>query len=154
MSAARTMPIPTPAEVAEYAAGIGFKLDGGYFIDYWAARGWFVKPGIPMRDWRAAVRNWKRMDVSRSCGGMDPVRADPAEARRKEAAERRRQVIEETAGRIRAMMSWIKSGEKCPWSSDPQGEIDDEVAKIKDHYGPQGVADLREKVKELGRKYP
>lgn len=153
MSAKRVMDIPSSSEVAAYADSIGFKLDGGYFCDYWAQRGWFVKPGIPMRDWRAAVRNWARMDKAKACGAT-PAKSDPRENLRLEAARRRAEVIVEAAGRIRAMMSWLKSGSTCPWASDPQGEIDDEVAKIKDNYGPDGVAELRKVVKELGRKKP
>ena len=156
MSAARVMQIPTAEEVANYAGQIGFKLDGGYFVDYWEARGWLVKPGLPMRDWRAAVRNWKRMEAARagSAGGASPAPASASEIRRREAAARRAEVVSDAAGRIRAMMSWIKSGKPCPWASDPQAEIDAEVAKIRDHYGPQGVQELRDKVKELGRKKP
>ena len=154
MTAARAMEIPTAAEVADYAASIGFKLDGDYFCDYWAARGWYVKPGIPMRDWRAAVHNWKRMDAARVSGAAPLPPTSEAEIRRLEAEKRRADVIGEAAGRIRAMMSWLKSGKPCPWAKDPQAEIDAEVAKIRDHYGPKGVTDLREKVKELGRNKP
>ena len=42
----------------------------------------------------------------------------------------------------------------CPWSRDPQGEIDADVAKIRDHYGPDGVDELRKVVKELENKKP
>ncbi len=49
MSPPRSIVIPTPEQVSEYAAGIGFKLDGGYFCDYWESRGWMVRPGILMR---------------------------------------------------------------------------------------------------------
>lgn len=143
---------PTPAEVAAYAAGIGFgKLDGEYFCDYWTARGWFVKPGIPMSDWRATVRNWKRMDEARKTGAAPAPAETPAAERRRHADERRAAVILDHAERIVAMMSWLKSQTPCPFSTDPQGVIDDDVAKIRDHYGPKGVEDLRAKVKELRR---
>ncbi len=155
MTPARVMAIPTSAEVETYAVSIGFKIDGGYFVDYWEQRGWFVKPGIPMRSWQATVRNWQRMENAKAGGSMAPSQHKcEADARREEAASRRMQVVAEAASRIRAMMSWLKSGDPCPWSKDPQAEIDDEVAKIRDHYGERGVSDLREKVKELGRKTP
>lgn len=49
---------PTPDEATEYAAGIGFELDGQHFVDYYEARGWMVGKN-KMRDWKAAIRNWK-----------------------------------------------------------------------------------------------
>lgn len=51
---------PTPKEAEGYAAGIGFKLDGARFVDYYEARGWKYKGGVAMKDWKAAVRTWKR----------------------------------------------------------------------------------------------
>lgn len=59
---------PTPAEVRAYAEeyasdrGLdpgGFSAEG--FTDYYAANGWKVGRN-PMRDWRAAVRNWMGKD--------------------------------------------------------------------------------------------
>jgi hypothetical protein len=58
------MPKPTPAQVATYAATLGYKdFDADAFIDYWATRGWLMRPGIPMCDWQAAVRTWQRNAV-------------------------------------------------------------------------------------------
>ena len=53
---------PTPEEVTTYAASIGFQLDGGQFVDFYAANGWKVGRN-PMKDWKAAVRTWKRRDL-------------------------------------------------------------------------------------------
>ena len=50
---------PKPSEVEEYAKHIGFSLDGNYFCDYYQSRGWELSTG-PMKDWKAAVRTWKR----------------------------------------------------------------------------------------------
>ena len=50
---------PTPKEVNDYAKEIDFKLDGDYFCDWNEARGWLVSKN-PMKDWKAAVRTWKR----------------------------------------------------------------------------------------------
>ena len=50
---------PKPNEVEEYAQKIGFSLDGNHFCDYYEARGWQLNTG-PMKDWKAAVRTWKR----------------------------------------------------------------------------------------------
>lgn len=58
--AARFTP-PTLEEVAEYVHEKGYGIDPERFCDYYAANGW--KAGRnPMRDWRAAVRNWERGD--------------------------------------------------------------------------------------------
>jgi hypothetical protein len=49
---------PTPAQVTDYAKSISFDLDGQYFIDWYAARGWMAGKN-KMKDWQAAVRTWK-----------------------------------------------------------------------------------------------
>ncbi|MCK5600472.1 helix-turn-helix domain-containing protein [Candidatus Pacearchaeota archaeon] len=49
---------PTPSKVTEYAASIGFELDGQYFIDSYEAKGWMIGKS-KMKDWKAAVRTWK-----------------------------------------------------------------------------------------------
>lgn len=52
---------PTLDEVAEYVREKGYGIDPERFCDYYAANGW--KAGRnPMKDWRAAVRNWERGD--------------------------------------------------------------------------------------------
>jgi hypothetical protein len=50
---------PTSKEVTDYAKEINFNLDGEYFCDFNEARGWLVSKN-PMKDWKAAVRTWKR----------------------------------------------------------------------------------------------
>jgi hypothetical protein len=52
---------PTPAAVTEYAASIGYKLDGQSFVDSYEAKGWLIGK-TPMKDWKAAVRTWKSRD--------------------------------------------------------------------------------------------
>lgn len=52
---------PSPAEVAAYAAEAGLALDPTRFCDFYASKGWRVGSS-PMRDWRAAARNWARRD--------------------------------------------------------------------------------------------
>ena len=54
---------PTPQQAEEYAHEIGFDLDGEHFCDYYSASGWEIRNGIPMKDWKAAIRNWKRKDT-------------------------------------------------------------------------------------------
>ncbi len=50
---------PTIEQIAEYAKSIGFALDAEYFYDYYQSIGWMVGKH-PMKDWRAAVRTWRR----------------------------------------------------------------------------------------------
>ena len=50
---------PKADEITEYSKEIGFTLDGNQFIDHYEARGWLIGKN-PMKDWKAAVRTWKR----------------------------------------------------------------------------------------------
>ena len=53
---------PKPNQVSDYAKSIDFELDGEKFCDYYQAQGWKLKSGQPLKDWKAAVRNWKRTE--------------------------------------------------------------------------------------------
>ena len=50
---------PTADKINEYSKEIGFTLDASQFIDHYEARGWMIGKN-PMKDWKAAVRTWKR----------------------------------------------------------------------------------------------
>jgi hypothetical protein len=50
--------IPTPEEVTAYAEEVGYPLNGAAWCDSYAQKGWMVGRS-KMKDWRAAVRNWK-----------------------------------------------------------------------------------------------
>lgn len=50
---------PSAPEVTAYAKSISFALDGQHFVDYYDSKGWVVGRS-PMRDWKAAVRTWKK----------------------------------------------------------------------------------------------
>lgn len=50
---------PTPAQVTAYSASIDYPLEGAEFCDSYAAKNWMVGR-VKMKDWKAAVRNWKR----------------------------------------------------------------------------------------------
>jgi len=50
---------PTAEQINEYSKEIDFTLDGSQFIDHYEARGWLIGKN-PMKDWKAAVRTWKR----------------------------------------------------------------------------------------------
>lgn len=62
-AAARRFTAPTPDEVAAYASERGIAIDAERFCDFYASKGWRVGSS-PMRDWRAAVRNWAARDRS------------------------------------------------------------------------------------------
>ena len=42
-----------------YCDEINARINPERFIDYYSAKGWVVGKS-PMRDWRAALRNWER----------------------------------------------------------------------------------------------
>lgn len=65
---AKRFVVPTPDEVRQYAEGIGYRmLHADYFCDYYAQRGW------PLKDWQAAVRNWKRRDDEKAVKATRPA---------------------------------------------------------------------------------
>lgn len=55
---------PTAEDVAAYARDTGRTVDAERFVDFYASKGWRVGKS-PMRDWRAAVRNWASRDGPR-----------------------------------------------------------------------------------------
>lgn len=56
---------PSVDEVKEYANAIGISLDPQAFVDYYDANGWKVGKN-PMKDWKAAARNWARRDKEKA----------------------------------------------------------------------------------------
>lgn len=50
---------PTVEEVEDYINERGYGINAHKFVDYYTANGWRVGKS-PMKDWRAAVRNWSR----------------------------------------------------------------------------------------------
>lgn len=75
---------PSADDVSAYAAERGLDIDAAAFVDFYAAKGWNVGTS-PMRDWRAAVRNWCRRDGGR--GRPGPSGQAPRGAVRDEYAE-------------------------------------------------------------------
>lgn len=51
---------PTVEEVTAYCQERQNKIDPEQFVDYYSARGWEVKPGQKMKDWRASIRVWEK----------------------------------------------------------------------------------------------
>ena len=52
---------PTADEVRDYAREKGLRLDADRFVYFYASKGWKVGSS-PMKDWKAAVRNWAARD--------------------------------------------------------------------------------------------
>lgn len=50
---------PTVDEVRAYCQERGNTVDPDQFVNYYEARGWELKPGQKMKDWRASVRTWE-----------------------------------------------------------------------------------------------
>ena len=50
---------PTVEQVRQYVESENLPLDPTQFVDYYAANGWLLGKR-PMRDWKAAARNWAR----------------------------------------------------------------------------------------------
>ena len=48
--------------MASYCKERNNSIDPQYFIDYYAARGWELKPGQKVRDWKACIRTWEQRD--------------------------------------------------------------------------------------------
>lgn len=62
---------PTLAEVTAYCKERNSTVDPEAFVSYYESNGWRVGKN-PMKDWKAAVRNWERMDKER---GNPPQRS-------------------------------------------------------------------------------
>jgi hypothetical protein len=86
---------PTADEVSKYAADIGYPLDGQAWCDSYAQKGWGVGRA-KMKDWRAAVRNWKANGWKTG----QPVTSTTAQPARPPVltAEQRRAMIAERGG--------------------------------------------------------
>ena len=52
---------PTVTEVRSYCTEKGYAVDPQRFVDYYTSNGWRVGKN-PMKDWKAAVRNWNGKD--------------------------------------------------------------------------------------------
>ena len=52
---------PTVEEVSVYCRERKNIIDAEYFVDYYESKGWYVGKS-PMKDWKAAVRNWERQE--------------------------------------------------------------------------------------------
>lgn len=55
---------PSVDEVKAYVKEIDAGIDPNSFVDYYEARGWKLKGGDPVKDWKACVRTWMRNGFS------------------------------------------------------------------------------------------
>ena len=62
---------PTAEDVSAYAQGAGLRLNAERFVDFYASKGWKVGSS-PMRDWRAAARNWAARDDAPKAASPPP----------------------------------------------------------------------------------
>lgn len=54
---------PKLEEIERFIVDNGYDVDGETFFDFYEAKGWKIGKA-PMKDWRAAVRNWHRKNVT------------------------------------------------------------------------------------------
>ena len=66
---------PTVTEVNDYVNEKGLNVNADAFVDFYASKGWKVG-SQPMKDWKAAARNWSRRDRGKS----NKVKTAPSEA--------------------------------------------------------------------------
>jgi len=65
---------PSVADVRVYCTERRNGIDPQAFVDYYATRGWKLKGGVSMKDWRAAVRTWEKNNAPRT--NQQPNRPD------------------------------------------------------------------------------
>lgn len=63
---------PTLEEIQAYCRERGNGVDANRFVDYYEANGWKVGKN-PMKDWRAAIRNWEKNGYSATQKVHSPV---------------------------------------------------------------------------------
>lgn len=54
--------IPSLEEVEDYCKSRNNNIDAQHFIDYYSARGWELKKGVKVKDWKACIRTWEKND--------------------------------------------------------------------------------------------
>jgi hypothetical protein len=65
-----TLGTPTLHECKLYASILGMPVEQGEaFFDHFTSNGWRVSGRAPMKDWKAALRNWKRNYDERKISG-------------------------------------------------------------------------------------
>ena len=57
--------IPILEEIQNYCNERQNKINPEYFLDYYTARDWKFNNGGKMKDWKATIRNWERLEKNR-----------------------------------------------------------------------------------------
>lgn len=73
--AARFVP-PSVDEVRAFVQEHGYDVDASRFVDYYSAVGWKIGGKSPMKDWKAAVRNWVARNRATARANAQPVYTD------------------------------------------------------------------------------
>lgn len=69
---------PTAEEVKAYCKETGKPIDVDAFIDYYTSNGWKVGGKAAMKDWKAAVRRWRKRDEEAGTIYVDSAQCTPA----------------------------------------------------------------------------
>lgn len=67
---------PAPEQVEAYSAAIGYPMNGAAWCDSYAQKGWKVGKS-KMKNWQAAVRNWKTNGWGEGAIATGPKPAGP-----------------------------------------------------------------------------
>lgn len=81
---------PSVKEVDDYMTEINFMGDADQFVDFYTSKNWFVGRN-KMKDWKAAVRTWKRSDYNKGKRAMTTF----ADVREERGREQMRKFVEE-----------------------------------------------------------
>ena len=63
---------PSVEEINGYCQEHGYSVDAERFVNHYTSNGWKVGRN-PMKDWKAAVRNWSRQDRKEQNNGKDDI---------------------------------------------------------------------------------
>ena len=81
---------PTLEEVSAYCKERGNRIDPQRFVDYYEARGWELKSGQKVKDWKACVRTWEQRDNGQTVQKPKLLRAQMYEQREYKEEEMRK----------------------------------------------------------------
>ena len=59
---ARRFTPPSLEDIQSYCSEMEYKIDAQAFLDHYEANGWVQGKGKPIKDWKAAIRNWNRRE--------------------------------------------------------------------------------------------
>ena len=110
---------PTPEEVQAYCDERGNGLNAERFCDYYAAQGWKLSNGQPLRDWKAAVRTWESREKERQVQAQHVPRASTVAQQRQQ--ERQLQARMLLADREQRRKAEEKNAQGQRYATNPDG---------------------------------